>query len=279
LSDAIEFYSTGMSNPNFWKNRFLDFLISLKPICPDVSVNGQPLIEHISSLIDEIEAGNTSYLDDKLFEYFVVHNFLAENILINTVGLPLTHKGKGGSYEAYDSAANLTMVKRMVALTATMHSCTKGLLSGMCDEIKTQTVHLGEKEMYTYSGNTPSGAGSINDLDISDGIIYGVRATNNLMLASIGDVRPKGNMLKILHSELDPYKGQGRLVKCAEAIIDNAMIRNFGLNDSDAEKVGAFSPKNLSIYFQAKNSMLIECVSAVSIPPRESSGVISQAPT
>lgn len=244
LSDAIEFYSTGMSKPDFWKNRFLDFLTSLKPICPDISVNEQPLIEHITNLIDEIESGNTSYLDDKLFEYFVVHNFLAENVLINTVGLPLTHKGKGGSYEAYDSAANLTMVKRMVALTATMHSCTKGLLSGMCDEIKTQTIHLGEKEMYTYSGNTPSGAGSINNLDISDGIIYGIRATNNLMLASIGDVRPKGNMLKILHSELDPYKGQGRLIKCAEAIIDNAMIRNFGLNESDAEKVGAFSPKN-----------------------------------
>lgn len=243
LSDAMLLYTDGMNNEDFWENRFLDFLTSLKPICPEVNIKDIPMIDHINELILKIENGDLSYKKDELFKYFITHNFLAENILINTVGLPLTHKGKGNSYEVYDSAANLTMVKRMVALTATMHPCTRGLLSGAPDEINTQTVELGSKEMYTYSGNTPSGAGSTNDLDISDGIIWGVRATNNLILSSIGDVRPEGNMLKILHSELDPVKGQGRLVKCAEGIVDNAMIRTFNLNDEDAEQVGAFSPK------------------------------------
>lgn len=238
-----------MKDGSFWENLFTRFLNNLQTICPDIL--GKDLPAEVKTLLESIERGDGSYKNSELYNYFVLHNYLTENVLSVTVGLPMSHKGSGKDWEHYDSKSNLTMVKRMVALTATMHPCTKGVLTGLPNEIKTQTVDLGSVEMYTYSGNTPSGSGFTGKLDVSDGIIWGTRAGDNLLKASIGDVRPKGNMLKLLHHDFDPVKGYSRLVKCAEMCVDNAMIRTWDIHPEDEKELDVFSPKNfMKLSFQ-----------------------------
>ena len=108
-------------------------------------------------------------LKSDLYEYFLVKNILSENILVNTVGTPIAHKGGGNSWEEIDSKKHLTMVKRMVALTATMHACSKGSLSGLPDQINTVTVSNPTLEMITYSGNSTDGQTGRDELKTSDG--------------------------------------------------------------------------------------------------------------
>lgn len=244
VSTSATLYTDAIMSNDFWKKQFFNFINNLYTVCPEIEIKGKDLKTEIESLIRDIESDNEMYKESELYNYFVLHNYMTENILANTVGLPMSHKGSGNSWEKFDSKANLTMVKRMVALTATMHPCTKGILSGLPNEINTQTVDLGKVEMYTYSGSTAAGNGFADKLDVSDGIIFGTRAGDNLLKASIGDVRPKGNMLKLLHHDFDPTKGYARLVKCAEMSVDNAMIRTWDIHPEDEAELKAFSPKN-----------------------------------
>lgn len=116
---------------------------------------------------DEIDP---KFFDSFLYKYFLVKNLLSENILVNTVGTTIAHKhdmSKG--FETADSSAHLTMVKRMVALTATMHACSKNVITGLPNHINTVTIDTPTQQMFTYAGNAADGIGNKSNLDISDG--------------------------------------------------------------------------------------------------------------
>jgi hypothetical protein len=83
---------------------------------------------------------------------------------MNTVGTPASHK-HSGDFNKMDSSAHLTMVKRMVALTATMHAGMENVLSGLPKNIKTMTIANDTLEMFTYSGNSTSGDSFLADLE------------------------------------------------------------------------------------------------------------------
>jgi hypothetical protein len=94
-----------------------------------------------------------------LYTYFLLKMVLGDSILINTVGTPASHKNnvEKQSFEKSDSEGHLTMVKRMVALTATMHSAMKNVLSGMPEMVNIVTVPNDSIEMFAYSGNSTEG--------------------------------------------------------------------------------------------------------------------------
>ena len=57
------------------------------------------------------------------------------------------------------------MVKRMVALTATMHAGIDNVLSGMPNELRTMVIPNEVMKMFAYSGNSTKGAGWNSDFD------------------------------------------------------------------------------------------------------------------
>jgi hypothetical protein len=58
------------------------------------------------------------------------------------------------------------MVKRMVALTATMHAGIDNVLSGCPNELKTLIIPNEHLNMFAYSGNTTGGNGFESDLEL-----------------------------------------------------------------------------------------------------------------
>jgi hypothetical protein len=71
---------------------YLISLEDLKKAYPSFTLEDKTIDE----LIEDVKTNN-NYTDTKLYEYFVKSIFAKENVLINTVGLPLAHKGKGGN--------------------------------------------------------------------------------------------------------------------------------------------------------------------------------------
>jgi hypothetical protein len=132
------------------------------------------------------------------------------------------------------------MTKRMVALTSTSHYCIKGLGNGLPDKINTMTFDSGSLPMFVYSADTADGASSEQQHDTWDGLMLGTRIVDNMLKQSITDVRPKGNMLKVLLPAMSEEKAGAYLAKLAQFTIDNACLRNFA--NSDNELVGAVNP-------------------------------------
>ena len=79
-----------------------------------------------------------------------------------------------------------------------------------------------------------------DNLDIMDGAIIGVRCVDSLLKQSMADVKPKGNMLKLLMHDLHEEKCASSLIKCAELSIDNAYLRSF--ENDDNTLVGGKNP-------------------------------------
>lgn len=94
-----------------------------------------------------------------LYTYFLLKMVLGESVLINTVGTHVSHKNniESQDFNSADSQGHLTMVKRMVAMTATMHSMIGNVISGMPNEINTMTIPNETMEMFAYSGNSTEG--------------------------------------------------------------------------------------------------------------------------
>ena len=196
--------------------------------------------QFLEDLPDELQTNLTEDELEDLETYFYVNAFLKENILVNTVGLPLSHKSSGKTFNEMDSNAHVTMVKRMVALTATMHSCIPNALGGLPRKINMMTIKNPKIMMHTYSGNTTEGHGSESEFEVYDGVMFSCRFADNLLKQSIGDTKPKGIDLKLLMHDYDPSKGAAYLSKLANYSMDNALIRMFG--NEDAEDVGAINP-------------------------------------
>ena len=176
---------------------------------------------------DEIDP---KFFDSFLYKYFLVKNLLSENILVNTVGTTIAHKhdmSKG--FETADSSAHLTMVKRMVALTATMHACSKNVITGLPNHINTVTIDTPTQQMFTYAGNAADGIGNKSNLDISDGACWCPGFVSLMLRQSIGDVKPNGIDQKLLLHAQDDEKASAYLLKMANFVIDNAFLRKFSI--------------------------------------------------
>lgn len=162
-----------------------------------------------------------------LYTYFLINAICSENVLINTVGLPFSHKYGSDQFDTMDSKSHITMVKRMVALTATSHSMMKGVLNGQPNIIKTMVWDNDVAEMAAFSAKSTSGNNPIANLDVLDGLMVSTRISDNLTKQSITDVKPYGNALKYLIHDFRPDKGCARLTKMASNSIDNAYLRAF----------------------------------------------------
>lgn len=178
------------------------------------------------SLLNDDGSLKSNAKKSPLFTYFMLKNILSENILMNTVGTPASHK-HSGDFNKMDSSAHLTMVKRMVALTATMHAGMENVLSGLPKNIKTMTIANDTLEMFTYSGNSTSGDSFLADLECWDGAMFSTGVTSMLIKQSITDVKPSGMDQKLLCHSFDPFKGAAVLLKMANYTIDNAFLRSF----------------------------------------------------
>ena len=247
ISDAAIATVKEMNKETYWNDMYIHFLDGVKKLFPGKTVGeGDKARENVNlskeetglkkdividEEIEKVKRGK--HLDSELFKYFVYTNFLSENILVNTVGLPLAHKAKGTTtFESINTKSHITMVKRMVAHTATMHACVKGVPSGLPDQINMMTWAAGSTPMFTYSTTSAGGKRVQDNLDIIDGAIVGTRCVDNMLKQSMADVKPKGNMLKLLIHDLHEEKSASSLVKCAELSVDNAYLRSFGNKDN-----------------------------------------------
>lgn len=170
----------------------------------------------------------------ELYEFFLISIICSENILINTVGLPYSHKhGKpGDDFDSMDTSSHVTMVKRMAAMTATSHPMMKGVLTGQPDQIKTLSWYNDKSTMVALSGKSTNGNTAQDELELNDGLMISTRISDNLTKQSIGDVKPEGNAIKYLIHDFRPDKCASRFTKMASNSIDNAYIRSFGFSKS-----------------------------------------------
>lgn len=205
---------------------------SLKNL-PD-SIDTSDLLKEDGTLSNEAK-------NSDLYTYFLMKNILSDNILVNTVGLPLSHKNSGKTFFDMDSKAHLTMVKRMVALTATMHGANENVLSGLSNNINIMTISNDVDNIFTYSGNSSSGKGFNTELKVADGAMFAPRFVDTLTKQSIADTKPKGIDLKLLLHYQEPEHGGAILGKLANFSIDNAMLRTF--SDPNIQKVGGIDPE------------------------------------
>lgn len=223
-----------MRNPSNWQTMLDKFKTELKT--------------YITK--EDAKYTNEKDFDQAIEDYFYLKNIIGEEILANTVGLPLAHKTKmknksseeltTDDYLDMDSEAHITMVKRMVALTTTMQPCTRGLLSGMPNKFNMVTVKNETLQMHTYSGNAASGTGASDELTVSDGAMWSCRFTQNLFNQSVADTQPEGIGTKLISHAFNETVGSSHLSKLANFVIDNAILRKFG--DPDMELVGATNP-------------------------------------
>jgi hypothetical protein len=155
MSQGIELYLQALSSQDYWKNMYLASLQDLQRALPRFTHEEKTISEYI----EDVKSGK-DYKNTKLYEYFIKSNFAKENVLINTVGLPMAHKGKGETWDAVDSGKHLTMTKRMVAMTSTSHYCIKNLINGLPNKINTLTFDSGSLPMFVYSADTANGSSS-----------------------------------------------------------------------------------------------------------------------
>lgn len=218
---------------------YYDFLKDLGSVTPSVKV-GKNNIQVASLLNGKGLAENAK--DSILYTYFLIDNILSQNMLINNVGSELTHKNKGkGDYKKMNSQSNIVMVKRMPALTATMHPAMIGVLTGLPDEVNTMTLENAEVEMFAFSGNSTDGKSFRSKFDVWDGAMHSTRITDTLMKQSTTDVKPTGNDLKLLIHSFDTEKGSSHFVKMASHAIDNAVLRL--VSNKYNSVVGGYDPE------------------------------------
>ena len=231
-----------MNEESYWNDMYIHFLNGVRELFPSGLSKAETKLPKDINIAEEIEkVSKGKHTNSELYKYFVYTNFLAENILVNTVGLPLAHKAKGANdFASLNTKSHVTMVKRMVAHTATMHACVKGIPSGLPNQINMMTWAAGSTPIFTYSTNSAGGKNVQDDLDIMDGAIIGVRCVDTMLRQSMADVKPKGNMLKLLMHDLHEEKCASSLVKCAELSIDNAYLRSF--ENEDNALVGGWNP-------------------------------------
>ncbi len=194
---------------------------------------------------------NESDFNKAIKDFFYLKLIISEEILANTVGLPLAHKTKAVNKESVneitlddyldmDSGAHITMVKRMVALTATMQPCVRGVITGLPNKINMVTVKNEELQITTYSGNAAEGRSHRSKFTVSDGAMWCCRFTQNMFNQSVADTMPEGIDTKLLLHSFNETVGSSHLSKLANFIIDNHILRMFG--DPDIEKVGGTNP-------------------------------------
>lgn len=181
-------------------------------------------------------------MNSKLFTFFAVQGLLSTDLLVNTVGLPNAHKYGGKNFMEIDSKGQLTMVKRMVALTMTQHQCNRDIFSGLPNQINMMTVQVQKKEMYTYAGTTTDDDGWSSQIECWDGAMIGTLISHTLTKQSITDTKPYGLDLKLIMHDFNVEKSASHLPKLASFAITNAIMRCF--NDEKASYVGAYNPED-----------------------------------
>lgn len=238
--EATELWSGSRDNENL-QRILLQYLKNVIKLDPDQFIKMEDGSKVSVNTLLNGDVINPKFFDSFLYKYFLVKNLLSENILVNTVGTAIAHKhdmSKG--FEAADSSAHLTMVKRMVALTATMHACSKNVLTGLPNHINTVTIDTPAQQMFTYAGNAADGKGSKSDLDVSDGACWCPGFVNLMLRQSIGDVKPNGIDQKLILHAQDDEKASAYLLKMANFVIDNAFLRKFSIPGMTS--VGARDP-------------------------------------
>ena len=130
-----------MNEESYWNDMYIHFLDEVKELFPSGLSKTETKLSRDINMAEEFDkVSKGKHITSDLYKYFVYTNFLAENILVNTVGLPLAHKAKGATdFASLNTKSHVTMVKRMVAHTATMHACVKGISSGLPDQINMMT--------------------------------------------------------------------------------------------------------------------------------------------
>lgn len=237
--EAIKTFSiiNGKTSESF-DNIYLETLKNIAKLTPTITLSKDHII-NVTELYDE-NGLTTKAKKSPLYTYFLIKNVLGENILINTVGTAASHKFKPGTWAEIDSNSHITMVKRMVAHTATMHSCMRNVFGGLPNQINTMTISNEEVQMFAYSGNGTEGDGSISKFDSHDGAMYCPGFVGLMLRRSIPDVQTAGIDQKLfLHSQ-DAEKNSGHLLKMANYIITNAFLRMADRNSM--ERVKAMPP-------------------------------------
>lgn len=237
--EAIKTFSiiNGKTSEAF-DNIYLETLKNIAKLTPTITLDKNNII-NVTELYDE-NGLTAKAKKSPLYTYFLIKNVLGENILINTVGIAASHKFKPGTWSEIDSNSHITMVKRMVAHTATMHSCMRNVFGGLPNQINTMTISNDAVEMFAYSGNGTEGEGSISKFDSHDGAMYCPGFVGLMLRRSIPDVQTAGIDQKLfLHSQ-DAEKNSGHLLKMANYIITNAFLRMADRNSM--ERVKAMPP-------------------------------------
>lgn len=206
---------------------YAGFLNSVSKEIGTLIIDDQTQI-NVSELIEGNNLTKTAK-DSLLYTYFLLNLVLNENILINTVGTHISHKNEieNRTFEEADSMGHLTMVKRMVALTATMHSALNNVLSGLPEELNIVTLENKTSEMFAYSGNSTEGEQFLSKLKGWDGAMWSIGVVSKLLKQSTADTKPMGMAQKLLVHHYDPHKGGAVLLKMANFVIDNAFLRCF----------------------------------------------------
>lgn len=221
------------------------------------SSDGQPKYETVNDLFTVDESGNrhlkSNFKNSQLFTFFVVQNLLSTEILVNTVGLPNAHKASGDDFFQIDSSGQITMVKRMVALTATMQQCNRNVLGGLPNKMKMMTISNEVIPMFSMSGTTTDDRGFENSLEAWDGAMIGTRISHNQCLQSIGDTKPYGNDLKLIMHDFNAEKGASHLPKLASYAITNSLIRVF--SDENMKRIKARDPE-MFLLLQLRNAKI-----------------------
>lgn len=248
ISKYLTMVNNNFTDAKYLNRMYLHFLSNLSRELPIIKVSDKQTINVRELLADPVAAEKSI-----LYTYFLMNLVLSENVLINTVGMPGSHKHSLLSenevaqqkfqkdydqltskeqkevndyiWDVADSSAHLTMVKRMVALTATMHAGIDNVLSGCPNELKTLIIPNEHLNMFAYSGNTTGGNGFESDLELWDGGMIGTGITSSLFKQSAADTKPDGMAQKLICHSQDAMKTSPNLYKCANFVIDNANLR------------------------------------------------------
>ena len=248
ISKYLMMVNNNFADNNYLHKMYMQFLSNLSRELPEIKVDNKTTIN-----VRELLKNPNVARKNVLYTYFLMNIILSENVLINTVGMPGSHKHTLLSendaaqtkfkkdydqltpqqqkevndyiWDIADSSAHLTMVKRMVALTATMHAGIDNVLSGCPNELKTLIIPNEHLNMFAYSGNTTGGNGFESDLELWDGGMLGTGITSMLFKQSTADTKPEGMAQKLICHSQDPMKTSPSLYKCANFVIDNANLR------------------------------------------------------
>ena len=174
-----------------------------------------------------------------LDKYFYTHSFLSYHYLLASVGNVLTHKdGNTGNVKSDpESMGQLmensfkTMTKRMVALTATMHTYSKDALYGLPN--MTNWITIPDPSSPVVDINDSKGT----SMDVYDGAMFAPMYTLWLSDNSTTDYKVNGFNRKMLTHYLDPVTGVAYLPKLACFGITNAWMRESSMSNFKLRKI------------------------------------------